>query len=220
MKIFLDTANRTEIAHWVKTGIIDGITTNPSLLVKEGHNTRQVLADICMLLPEGDISIEVVEKEPHAVYQQALEIAAFAPNVTVKIPFAEQYLPVINRLCLEGIAVNVTLVFSILQALLVAKMGVTYISPFVGRWDDIDVNGIKLIEELMQLKTNYDFESEILAASIRNLTHWNQAALAGADIATVQPLFLEQLMRHPLTEQGIAKFDADWKKLGKNKLFE
>lgn len=220
MKIFLDTANRTEINRWIKTGIIDGVTTNPSLLAKEGGNIKQVLTDICALLPEGDISIEVVEKDAQAVYEQALEIAAFAPNVTVKIPFAEQYLPIINRLCLDGIAVNVTLIFSVLQALLVAKMGVAYISPFIGRWDDIDVNGIKLIEELMQLKTNYDFESEILAASIRNLTHWNQAALAGADVATVQPIFLEQLMRHPLTEQGIAKFDTDWKKLGKIKLFE
>ena len=220
MKIFLDSANRTEISRWIKTGIIDGITTNPSLLAKEGGDIKQVLKDICSMLPEGDISIEVVEKEPQAVYEQALEIAAFAPNVTVKIPFAEQYLPVINRLCLEEISVNVTLVFSVLQALLVAKMGASYISPFIGRWDDIDVNGIRLIEELMQLKTNYDFESEILAASIRNLTHWNQAALAGADVATVQPLFLEQLMKHPLTEQGIAKFDADWKKLGHSKLFE
>ena len=220
MKIFLDTADRTSIKKWIKTGIIDGITTNPSNLSKEGTNSRQVLADICAMLPYGDISIEVVEKEPQAMYEQALEISKFAPNVTVKIPFTEEFLPIIDRLCKEEIAVNVTLIFSVLQALLVAKMGVTYISPFVGRWDDIDANGIELVDQLMQLKTNYDFESEIIVASIRSLTHWNQAALAGADIATIQPVFLEQLMHHPLTERGIAKFDADWKKLGKNKLFE
>ena len=220
MKIFLDTADRVALKKWAVTGIIDGVTTNPSNLSKEGGDPRQVLTDICALFPEGDISIEVVEKDPKAVYEQALAISKFAPNITVKIPFVENLLPVIDRLCREGIAVNVTLIFSVLQALLVAKMGVSYISPFVGRWDDIDVDGIILIEQLMQLKTNYDFESEILVASIRNLTHWNKAALAGADVATVGPALLEQLMHHPLTERGLAGFDTDWKKLGNIKFIE
>lgn len=217
MKLFLDTADRALIKRWMPTGIIDGITTNPTHLSKEGPNTKEVLLDICDMVP-GDVSIEVVEKEPEKVYQQAREIAALAGNVVVKIPFAEQYLPVINRLVQEGVAINVTLIFSLVQALIVAKLNVRYISPFVGRWDDIDINGIELIHELRTVMDNYGFASQILAASLRHLMHVHEAALYGADVATVPPTIFDKLMHHPLTEQGIAKFDADWKSLGKKSL--
>jgi len=219
MKIFLDTANIAQIERWVKLGIIDGVTTNPTLLSKEIGSPRQIFTKICSLLPEGDISIEVTEQEPEMVYTQAKELAAFAPNVIVKIPFSEPLLPIINRLSLEGICINVTLIFSMLQALIVAKMGVTYISPFIGRIDDIDGNGIELIKQLIVMKQNYGFESEILAASIRTLSHLNQVCLLGVDVATIPSNLLELLMHHPLTEKGMAQFDADWKKLGIPSMF-
>ncbi len=217
MKLFLDTANRDDIRQWVPTGLIDGITTNPSHLAKEGPNTKQVLLDICAMV-SGDVSIEVVEKSPDNVYRQAKEIAALAPNVVVKIPFQKDYLPVIKKLVEEDIAINVTLVFSLLQALLVAKLGVCYISPFIGRWDDIDVSGIALLRELRDMLDNYGYESEILAASLRHLMHWHEAALLGADVATIPVKLLEQVMHHPLTERGIVQFDNDWKSLGKKEL--
>jgi transaldolase len=217
MKIFLDTANRDMIKKWVATGIIDGVTTNPSLLSKEGKNTKEVLVDICKMV-DGDVSIEVVKKDPEEVYKQAKEIAALADNVVVKIPYAYEYLSVIKRLTQEGVKINVTLIFSVLQTILVAKLGVTYISPFIGRWDDIDINGLELIDKLMLIKNQYGFKSEILAASIRHVMHWHEVALAGVDVATVPPKLLDQVMHHPLTEVGIKKFDADWNKLGKQEL--
>jgi len=218
MKLFLDSADRTLIKEWVHTGLIDGITTNPTLLSKQGSSTKQILEDICDMVT-GDVSIEVVEKEPEAVYEQAREIAAFASNVVVKIPFEKAYLPIIKKLVDQGIAVNITLVFSFLQALIVAKLGVTYISPFIGRWDDIDIHGIELIDELVGLKQTYGFTSQILAASIRSLTHWHDAAQAGADVITLPPALLEKAVHHPLTRHGIEKFDADWATLKKKSLF-
>ena len=217
MKIFLDTANREMIKKWVATGIIDGVTTNPSLLTKEGVNTKEVLVDICKMV-SGDVSIEVVKKNPADVYKQAKEIAELAPNVVVKIPFAFEYLPVIKKLVQEGVRINVTLIFSLLQALLVAKLDVTYISPFIGRWDDIDINGIELIGKLTHMTERYGFASQILAASIRHLMHWHETVLFGADVATVPPKLLDQIMNHPLTVKGIKKFDDDWNKLGKTEL--
>lgn len=217
MKIFLDTANRDMIRKWMPTGIIDGVTTNPSLLSKEGTSTKEVLLDICKMVP-GDVSIEVVKKAPQDVYAQAKEIAQLSDNVVVKIPFAFEYLPVIDKLVKEGVKINVTLIFSLLQALLVAKLGVTYISPFIGRWDDIDVNGIELIGKLVHMVGVYGFESEILAASIRHIMHWHEVVLTGADVATVPPKLLDKIMVHPLTQKGIVKFDEDWNKLGKEEL--
>ncbi|MBU1007548.1 fructose-6-phosphate aldolase [Candidatus Dependentiae bacterium] len=217
MKIFLDTANREMIERWIPTGIIDGVTTNPSLLSKEGKDTRQVLLDICEMVP-GDVSIEVVKKDPVDVYKQSKEIAALADNVVVKIPFAFEYLPVIAKLTQEGVRINVTLIFSLLQALMVAKLGVTYISPFIGRLDDIDVNGLDLIHKLVHMVEQYSFASQILAASIRHVMHLHESVLAGVDVATVPPKLLDQLMSHPLTLDGIRKFDDDWKKLGKQEL--
>ena len=219
MKLFLDTANREVIKKWVATGLVDGVTTNPTLLSKEGNDSKAVLRDICAMV-SGPVSIEVVEKEPAAVLAQAREISKFAKNVVVKIPFATEYLPVIKAAVDEGIKINVTLVFTPLQALLAAKLGVEFISPFVGRWDDIGVEGMRLLEEIITIRDMYAFQSKILAASIRTLLHWQQAAAMGADIATVPPAVMEQATKHPLTERGIALFDADWKKLGKKNLFE
>lgn len=219
MKLFLDTANRELIKDWVSTGVIDGITTNPSLLSKEDIDVKKVLLDICSIV-SGDVSIEVVEKEPERVYEQALQINKLAENVVVKIPFAREYLSVISKLVKEGIKINVTLIFSVVQALLVAKLGVKYISPFIGRWDDIDVDGITLIRDLMIMKKNYGFESEILVASIRNVIHLQKSIMLGADIATIPPTLLDKLFKHPLTLQGIEKFDADWNKLGCKNLLD
>ncbi|MFH0898035.1 MAG: transaldolase family protein [bacterium] len=219
MKIFLDTANRELIKKFIPTGLVDGVTTNPSLLSKEGSNVKEVLLDICNIV-QGDVSIEVVEKEPQAVFKQAKEIAALADNVVVKIPFAFQYLPVIDRLTKEGVRLNVTLIFSSLQALLVAKLGVSYISPFIGRLDDIGIRGTEIVQEIMDIINEYEFESEIIAASIRTVTHLQDVARIGVDVATVPPKILEQIMIHPLTEKGIELFDNDWKKLGKKNLLE
>ncbi|MBD3272798.1 fructose-6-phosphate aldolase [Candidatus Dependentiae bacterium] len=219
MKIFLDTANRELIKSWIPTGVINGVTTNPSLLSKEDPDVKSVLKDICDIV-KGDVSIEVVEKEPEKVYKQAIQISKLAKNVVVKIPFSREYLPVISQLTKEGVKINVTLIFSLVQALLVAKLGVKYISPFIGRWDDIDVDGINLIQDLVIMQENYGFESKILAASIRNVIHLQKSILIGADVATIPPTLLDKVFNHPLTLQGIDKFDADWKKLGKKNLFD
>lgn len=217
MKIFLDTANRDMIKKWLPTGVVDGVTTNPSLLSKEGSNTKDVILDICKMV-SGDVSIEVVKKTPEDVYRQAKEISEIAGNVVVKIPFAFEYLPVIKKLVQEDVKINVTLIFSVLQSLLVAKLDVKYISPFIGRWDDIDVNGLDLISKLVHMVEEYGFASQILAASIRHVMHWHEVVLAGADVATVPPKLLDQVMSHPLTQKGIEKFDKDWEKLGKQEL--
>ncbi len=219
MKIFLDTANREYIKKLIPTGVIDGVTTNPSLLSKEGSDVKSVLRDICAMV-SGPVSVEVVEKHPDAVLKQAREIAAFAKNVVVKIPFALEYMPAIKTLADDGIALNITLVFTPLQALMVAKLGVAYISPFLGRWDDIGVDSIDLLEQTMSIQETYDFDSEILAASVRTIIQWQEVAQTGVDIATVPPALFEQVFKHPLTERGIALFDADWQKLGKTSLFE
>lgn len=219
MKIFLDTANRELIKRWVPTGLVDGVTTNPSLLSKEGSDIKTVLKDICAMVP-GPVSIEVVEKTPDAVLTQAREIARFASNVVVKIPFAEQYLPVIKTLAADGIKINATLVFTPLQALFMAKLGVEMISPFLGRWDDIGVDGLSVLEDIITVKDLYGFNSQIIAASVRNLMHMQKIALMGADIITAPPAILEQAVKHPLTERGIELFDNDWKKVGKKSLFE
>ena len=219
MKLFLDTANRELIKKWIPTNLVDGVTTNPSLLSKEGNNPKEVLLDICKMV-KGDVSIEVVKKEPEQVYKQAKEISALAKNVVVKIPFKFEYLPVISKLVQEKISINVTLIFSVIQATLVAKLGVRYISPFLGRWDDIDIPGLEQVEKMMLVKRNYNFKSEILAASIRNPIHMRKALFWGIDVITIPPTLLDKVMNHPLTKEGIEKFDADWKKLGKKDLFD
>lgn len=217
MKIFLDTANRELIKKWLPTGLIDGITTNPTLLSKEDPDTKKVLKDICSMV-EGPVSIEIVEKSPEKVLEQARKISEFASNVVVKIPFHTDYLPVIKTCVDEEIKVNVTLVFTPLQALMVAKLGVEFISPFLGRWDEIGVDGVTMLEEIATIRDLYEFSSQILAASIRTVLHWQRVAQTGADIVTLPPAVFEAAMKHPLTDRGIELFDADWKKLGKQEL--
>jgi transaldolase len=214
MKLFLDTAEVARIQQWAATGLVDGVTTNPTHLSKEGGEPKGVIQKICALLPEGDISVEITEKEPQAVYEQAKKISHLAENIVVKIPCFPSYVPIIEKLVKEEIGINITLVFSALQGLMMAKLGVLYISPFIGRLDDIDHEGIQVIAALRQMLDFYGYESEILAASIRTVLHVEQAVLAGADAVTVPIEILEKLLVHPLTESGMKKFDADWKKLG------
>jgi transaldolase len=214
MKIFLDTANADAIKKWADTGLIDGVTTNPTHLSKEQYDpTKQVLG-ICALLPKGEISVEVTEKEPEAVYKQAHAIAALADNIIVKVPCHKDYYQVIHKLVKDGIKINVTLVFTLIQGLLMSKLGVRYISPFVGRLDDIDIDGIQLLYDLRGMVDQYQYKTEILAASLRNIQHVHDAILAGVDVVTISPTVFEEMIEHPLTNAGIAQFDANWKKLG------
>lgn len=219
MKIFLDTAQIEEVKKWVPSGLIDGITTNPTHVSKTHGDTTKLFKELCSLVA-GDVSIEVVEKKPSAVYEQAKKIAAIAPNAVVKIPFDETFLPVIKQLVNEGVALNITLVFTMLQALMVAKLGVRYISPFIGRLDDIDSYGLELIEDIRTMLDNYDLSSQLLAASIRSVAHVHAVALIGADAATIPTSIFEKMMFHPLSAAGIAEFDADWSSTHKKSLLE
>lgn len=213
MKIFLDTADSKAIEKWSDTGLIDGVTTNPTHLSKSGSPKKTVLA-ISKLLPRGDISVEITHKKAQDVYKQAKAIAKLAKNIVVKIPCHRDYFSVIHKLVQEKIKLNITLVFTPIQAMLMCKLGVKYISPFVGRWDDIDVDGAELLEQLRHMIDQYDFKTEILAASLRTVRNVDDAIMAGADVITVPPALLEKVSDHILTNQGIARFDADWKKLG------
>jgi transaldolase len=214
MKIFLDTASVEDIKKYVDTGLIDGVTTNPSLLSKEGGDPKKRVLEICALLPEGDISIEVTKTVPQEVYKQAREIAVLSANVIVKIPCHRDYFPVINKLVQEEIPLNITLVFSELQALMMNKLGVVYISPFIGRLDDNGVDGIDVVSKMCSMRDTYDFDTQILAASLRSMHHVQQAIALGVDAITVPIALFEQACMHPLTDQGMATFNADWQKLG------
>jgi len=215
MKIFLDTANIEDIKKWNKTGIIDGVTTNPTLLNKEAGDTKKLLADICKVMKHGDVSIEVTETAPAKVYKQAKEIAAIAKNVVVKIPCHLDYYEIIKKLVEEEVKLNITLVFTLIQSVCMCKLGVKYISPFVGRLDDIDSNGIELLEEIRIMLDEYAFlNTEIIAASIRHVKHFHDAIVSVADVVTVPVAVLEKAATHPLTDQGMKKFIDDWKKLG------
>jgi transaldolase len=217
MKIFLDTAHTESIKKWAQTGLIDGITTNPTHLSKETANpTQQVLA-ICDILPYGSISVEITESEPEAVYFQARQIAALSNNIAVKIPCHVQYYPIIRKLVEEEISINITLLFSLSQALMMAKLGVAYISPFIGRLDDRGENGIELIHNIRHMLDWYGFETELLAASIRDVSHFEKVIMAGADIATVPVAIFEKSLEHELTDNGMKQFLMDWKKLNINK---
>lgn len=214
MKIFLDTADYAVITRWYETGLIDGVTTNPSHLSKAGASAADVAKKIALLCKNGDVSIEVTKESPHDVYNQAHEIAALAPNVTVKIPCHLNYYPIIHRLVKEGVRLNITLVFTLLQGLMMAKLGARYISPFVGRWDDIDVEGMDILYELRSALDTYGYETQLLAASLRHVRHVHEAVMAGADVVTLPPAVLEKMCEHPLTNQGITQFTEDWKKVG------
>lgn len=215
MKIFLDTANLQDITKWYKTGIIDGVTTNPTHLSKEGGDTKQLIKDICKVVKTGAVSVEVTETEPEKVYAQAKEIAKIANNIVVKIPCHKDYYEIIKKLVQENIPLNITLVFTPLQGLFMCKLGVQYISPFVGRLNDIEQDGIELINDLRIIIDQYGFDkTEIIAASIRDINIFQETLLYGADIATVPAAVLELATKHELTDAGITKFLDDWKKLG------
>jgi len=215
MKIFLDTANLEDVKKWNKTGLLDGVTTNPTHLSKESGNIKKLITDICKVMKDGDVSVEVTESSPTKVYKQAKEIAALAKNVVVKIPCHQDYYEIIKKLVQEEVKLNITLVFSLMQALFMCKLGARYISPFIGRLDDIDTNGIELLEDIRIMIDEYAFaKTEIIAASVRQVRHFHDAIMSVADIVTVPPAVLEKATKHPLTDQGIKKFLEDWKKLG------
>ena len=212
MKFFVDTANVDEICKANDMGIICGVTTNPSLIAKEGRDFNQVIAEIASIV-DGPISGEVkaTTTDAEGMIKEGREIAAIHPNMVVKIPMTVEGLKAVKVLHAEGIKTNVTLIFSAAQALLAARAGATYVSPFLGRLDDISMPGIDLINEITEIFMMHDIQTEIIAASIRNPIHVIDCAKAGADIATVPYKVLEQMTKHPLTDQGIAKFQADYK---------
>jgi len=214
MKIFLDTANIDAVKQLSALGIIDGITTNPTHLSREGTSPRAQIKELCALLPHGDISVEVTQSSPDDVYRQAQEIFKLADNISVKIPCHSRYYPVIDRLVKEGVSINVTLVFSVIQSLMMAKLKVAYISPFIGRWEDADGDGIGLLSDIRAMLDQYGYQTKLLAASLRTPRHLYESIMVGADVATVPPELLSKSLDHILTDQGIARFNADWKKLG------
>lgn len=214
MKIFLDTANLDAVKTWAESGLIDGVTTNPSHLSKEGKDPKKQILALCKALPDGEISVEVTEKEPQEVYAQAKKIAALAENIVVKIPCHAPYVGIIHKLVQEEVSINSTLVFTVPQALMMCKLGVDFLSPFVGRWDDISVDGSAILGQMQDMVETYLFETQVIAASIRTVAHMQAAINAGVDVVTVPVSVLEASLHHVLTDQGIAKFDADWQKLG------
>ncbi len=211
MKFFIDTANIEEIKKGLEIGMVDGVTTNPSLVSKEQRPFNDILADICALV-DGPISAEVVSLDADGMVAEARELAKIHDNIVVKVPMIEEGLKAVKRLSSENIKTNVTLVFSSTQALLAAKAGATYISPFVGRLDDISQDGMGLISDIMTILRNYGFSSEVIVASVRSPMHVVQSALIGADIATIPYKVIAQLARHPLTDIGMEQFLADWEK--------
>ncbi|HBH28195.1 MAG: fructose-6-phosphate aldolase [Desulfofustis sp. PB-SRB1] len=211
MKFFLDTANLEEIRKGVAMGMVDGVTTNPSLVAKESRPFTTILEDICALVG-GPVSAEVVSTETEGMLDEARELAKIGEQIVVKIPMTVPGLTAVRRLSEENIKTNVTLVFSTAQALLAAKAGASFVSPFVGRLDDTGQIGMDLIGDIMNVYTNYDFASEVIVASVRNPLHVVEAALLGADIATIPFKVIGQLAKHPLTDIGLDKFLADWQK--------
>jgi transaldolase len=212
MKFFIDTADVKEIREAAAMGLVDGVTTNPSLVAKSGRKFRDVLVEICDIV-KGPVSAEVVSLKHDDMMKEARELSALRSNVVVKIPLTTEGLKAVRTCSNEGIKVNVTLCFSPTQALLAAKAGATYISPFVGRLDDIATDGMQLIAEILEIYEIYDFKTEVLVASVRHPMHVQQAARLGAHIATCPFSVLMQLAKHPLTDSGLAKFLEDWKKV-------
>ncbi len=211
MKFFIDTANIDEIKEAASFGMLDGVTTNPSLVAKEGRDYIEIIEEIVGVV-DGPISAEVISTDYEGIMKEARELAAIHKNIVVKIPLIKEGLKAVKTLSSEGIKTNVTLCFSAAQALMAAKAGATYISPFVGRLDDIGQVGMDLIQDIVQIYDNYDFDTEVLVASIRSPQHVIDAALMGADVATIPFKVIEQLFKHPLTDIGLDKFLSDWKK--------
>jgi transaldolase len=212
MKIFIDTANVEQIREANALGIVDGVTTNPSLIAQEGRDFRQVVQEICAIV-DGPISAEAVSLDAEGMLAEAEDLSRIHENIVVKIPMTAEGLKAVKECSRKGIKTNVTLVFSASQALLAAKAGATYVSPFVGRLDDVSQTGMDLIEEIVTIFENFGFETEIIVASVRNPLHVVESALLGAHIATVPFKVIQQLIKHPLTDIGIDKFLADWKKV-------
>jgi transaldolase len=213
MKFFVDTADVPAIAELHALGMVDGVTTNPSLILKSGRDIIEVTQEICALVP-GPVSAEVVALEADAMIAEGRRLAAIAPNIAVKLPLTWDGLKACRALTGEGFMVNVTLCFSANQALLAAKAGATFISPFIGRLDDINLDGMELIRDIRQIYDNYGFRTQILAASIRSANHMKEAALAGADVATAPPAVIKAMAAHPLTDKGLDQFMADWARTG------
>lgn len=214
MKIFIDTANLDEIKDAASYGVLDGITTNPSLMAKEGHkNATKFYEEICKLV-SGPVSTEVISKDYEGMLREGREFAKIAPNVYVKVPLIKDGLKAVKTFAEEGIKTNVTLCFSPSQAVLAAKAGANIISPFIGRLDDISTRGMELIEQIVQIYGNYGYETEILVASIRHPLHFVEACMLGADICTMPYKVITDLIKHPLTDIGLEKFIGDWKKSG------
>jgi transaldolase len=214
MKFFIDTANINEIKEAHAMGMVDGVTTNPSLIAKEGGDFTEIITEICKIV-NGPISAEVISLDTDGMVSEARDLAKIHENIVVKIPMTIDGLKAVRMLTAEGIKTNVTLIFSSLQALMAAKAGATYVSPFVGRLDDLSQEGMLLVEQLVEIYSNYAFDTEIIVASVRNPLHVLEAALVGADIATIPFNVLSKLAAHPLTDKGIQAFLDDWKKAGK-----
>ena len=211
MKFFIDTANIDEIKKAHALGMVDGVTTNPSLIAKENRPFKELLREICELV-DGPVNGEVVSLDAEGMVEEGRKLAAFHPSIVVKIPMTTEGLKAVKILNSENIRTNVTLIFSSMQALMAAKAGASYVSPFVGRLDDISQVGMELVSDMMNIYANYGYETEIIVASIRNPIHVVEAALIGADIATIPFKVIDQLAKHPLTDIGMEKFLADWEK--------
>jgi len=213
MKFFIDTANIEEIKKANDLGLLDGVTTNPTLVAKEGKEFKPLIKEICGIV-DGPVSAEVVSTDTEGMIKEARNLAELADNIVIKIPLIKDGLRAVKTMAGEGIKSNVTLCFSPIQALMAAKAGAAYISPFVGRLDDLSQRGMELVEQIEMIYDNYGFDTEIIVASIRNPVHVLDAALMGADIATIPYKVMEQLIKHPLTDIGLENFLADWKKMG------
>ncbi len=213
MKFFVDTADIDAIRDLAQLGIVDGVTTNPSLIMKSGRDIKEVTKEICELV-DGPVSAETVALDAEGMIAEGKELARIADNIAIKVPLTWEGLKACKALTGEGFMVNVTLCFSANQALLAAKAGATFISPFIGRLDDINLDGMELIAEIRQIYDNYSYDTEILAASIRTANHMKQAALIGADVATAPPNVIHAMAAHPLTDKGLESFLKDWEKTG------
>ena len=214
MKLYLDTANLKEIEEGARLGLIDGVTTNPSLVAKEGRSFKEMLLEICHLV-DGPISAEVVETETDAMIKEGRELAKIHANIVVKVPLILEGLRATKALAAEGIRVNVTLCFSPTQALLAAKAGAWCVSPFIGRLDDVSSDGMELIRQILNIYENYQFNTQVLVASVRTPQQVVEAALAGGHICTMPYSIFQQLVKHPLTDMGLKKFLSDWEKMGR-----
>lgn len=212
MLLYLDTANVAHIRNAAEWGAIHGVTTNPTLVAREGRDFHDVVKEIAGIV-DGPVSAEVISTETDGMIEEARELSQLAPSVVIKIPMTRQGMAAVKQLSQEGISINVTLVFSAVQAMLAARAGATYVSPFIGRLDDIGHNGIQLVEEIVGLLDTYDLDTQVIAASIRHPRHVLKSAQAGADIATVPYDVLTKLYEHPLTDVGLERFLADWESL-------